>query len=70
MNKVSFMEFVVNMPKTFTTQVKVFDGNDWVIKQYDFRLTIDVGKVKHQITQAYKNKSRKCVDGAVIVERY
>jgi hypothetical protein len=66
----SFIDFVANMPKTFTTTIRVWNGKEFETKQYDFKLTVDVIKVKNQITQAYRNKSRKSVDGALIVERY
>ncbi len=59
--------FVANMPRTFTTTLTVWNGQDWVNKDYTFKLYIDVDKIKSQVNQASRNKSKKSVGGPVEV---
>ena len=59
--------FVAYTPKKFRTVVRVWDGNNWISKPFEFTLTLNLDDIKSLVVKANRNKSKKSKDGPVEV---
>lgn len=59
---------VKRMPTDLHVTLQVWNGSDYTPKTFSFELEWDLASLRGQVHKAAKNKSRKSVDGPIIIK--
>lgn len=60
---------VREMPSILTVTLQVFNGKDYTPKTFEFELEWDISSLRSQIQKAAGNKSKRSVDGPIIIKQ-